>query len=124
MEINSLYYDIFEILISSIFTPYFDVNDILARWKNTIPMEDKMKIEVIENIGKIRNSIFGNVLEALKECGVNGKVVMVNDIKTIMLYGVKSAPALIINGIVMFAGTSLPTEEIIKLLQQNFSTFT
>jgi len=87
-------------------------------------MEDKMKIEVIENIGKIRNSIFGNVLEALKECGVYGKVVMVNDIKTIMLYGVKSAPALIINGIVMFAGTSLSTEEFITLLQQNFSTFT
>jgi hypothetical protein len=87
-------------------------------------MEDKMKIEVIENIGKIRNAIFGNVLEALKECGVNGKVVVVNDIRTIMLYGVKAAPALIINGIVMFAGSSLPTEEIVKLLQQNFSTFT
>jgi hypothetical protein len=86
-------------------------------------VEDKMKIEVIENIGKKRNTIFGNVLEALKACGVNGKVEMVNDIKTIMLYGVKSAPALIINGIVLFAGTSLPTEEIIKLLQQNFSTF-
>jgi len=82
-----------------------------------------MKIEVIENIGKARKTIFDNVLEALKACGVNGKVVMVNDIKTIMLYGVKSAPALIINGIVMFAGSSLPTEEIIKLLQQNFSTF-
>jgi hypothetical protein len=83
-----------------------------------------MKIEVIENVGKVRNTMFGNVLEALKACGVNGKVVMVNDIKTIMLYGVKSAPALIINGIVMFAGSSLPTEEIIKLLQQNLSTFT
>jgi hypothetical protein len=83
-----------------------------------------MKIEVIENVGKVRNTIFGNVLEALKACGVNGKVVMVNDVKTIMLYGVKSAPALIINGIVMFAGSSLPTEEIIKLLNQNLSTFT
>jgi len=82
-----------------------------------------MKIEVIETIGKARKTIFDNVLEALKACGVNGKVVMVNDIKTIMLYGVKSAPALIINGIVMFAGSSLSTEEIIKLLQQNFSTF-
>ena len=83
-----------------------------------------MKIEVIENIGKVRNAIFGNVLEALKACGVTGKVVMVNDIKTIMLYGVKSAPALIINGIVLFAGTSLPTKEIIRILQQNLSKFT
>jgi protein-disulfide isomerase len=79
-----------------------------------------MKIEVIETIGKkAYKTLFGNVLEALKACGVNGKVVMVNDIKTILKYGVKSAPALVINGIVVFAGTSLPTEEIIKLLQQN-----
>jgi len=83
-----------------------------------------MKIEVIETIGKVRNTLFGNVLEALKACGVNGKVVLVNDIKTILKYGVKSAPALIVNGIVMFAGKSMSPEEIIKLLQQNQSTFT
>jgi len=83
-----------------------------------------MKIEVIETIGKVRNTLFGNVLEALKACGVNGKVVLVNDIKTILKYGVKSAPALIVNGIVMFAGKSMSPEEIIKLLQQNHSTFT
>lgn len=83
-------------------------------------MEGKMRIEVIETIGKkVYHSLFGNVLEALKACRLNGKVVMVNDIKTILKYGVKSAPALVINGIVMFAGKSLPTEEIIKLLQQN-----
>ena len=79
-----------------------------------------MKIEVIETIGKkVYHSLFGNVLEAVKACKLNGKVVMVNDIKTILKYGVRSAPALVINGIVMFAGESLPTEEIIKLLQQN-----
>ena len=83
-----------------------------------------MKIEVIETIGKVRNTLFGNVLEALKACGVNGKVVLVNDIRTILKYGVKSAPALIVNGIVMCAGKSIPPEEIIKLLQQNHSTFT
>jgi protein-disulfide isomerase len=87
-------------------------------------MEGAMKIEVIESIGKARKNIFGNVLEALKACGLNGKVVVVNDIRTILKYGVKSAPALVINGIVMFAGKSLSPEEIIKLLQQNLSTFT
>jgi predicted thioredoxin/glutaredoxin len=87
-------------------------------------MEDNMKIEVIETIGKVRKTLFGNVLEALKACGINGKVVIVNDIRTIMRYGVKSAPALIINGIVMFAGKTQSPEEIIKLLQQNISTFT
>jgi protein-disulfide isomerase len=77
-----------------------------------------MKIEVIETIGpKDRKTLFGNVLEALKACGLNGKVVVVNDIQTILKYGVKSAPALIINGIVIFAGKSLPPEEIVKFLQ-------
>jgi Thioredoxin domain len=82
-------------------------------------MEDIMKIEVIETSGKERKTLFGNVLEALKACGLNGKVVVVNDIRTILRYGVKSAPALVINGIVMFAGKSLSPGEIIKLLQQN-----
>jgi protein-disulfide isomerase len=82
-----------------------------------------MKIEVIETIGKVRRTLFGNVLEALKACGINGKVVVVNDIRTILKYGVKSAPALIINGIVMFAGKSQSSEEIIKLLQQNLQNF-
>lgn len=83
-----------------------------------------MKIEVVESIGKVRKSLFGNVLEALKACGLSGKVVIVNDVKTILRYGVKSAPALIINGIVMFAGKSQSPEQIIKLLQQNLSSFT
>ena len=82
-----------------------------------------MKIEVIETSGEVRKTFFGNVLEALKACGINGKVVMVSDIKTILKYGVKSTPVLVINGIVMFAGKTISPEEIIKLLQQNISTF-
>ena len=78
-----------------------------------------MKIEVIEAIGKVRKTLFGNVLEAVKACGINGKVVVVRDIQNILKYGIKSTPALVINGIVMFAGKSLSPEEIIKLLQQN-----
>ena len=69
-------------------------------------------------------SLFGNVLEALKSCGLNGKVVLINNKNAIMKYGVKAAPALVINGVVMFAGKSLPTEEIVKLLQQNLTPFT
>ncbi|MDD2540198.1 MAG: thioredoxin family protein [Desulfuromonadaceae bacterium] len=83
-----------------------------------------MKIEVIETTDKIRKSLFGNVLEALRACGLNGKVVVLKDIRTILNYGVKSAPALIINGVVMFAGKSSSPEEIIKLIQQNLSNFT
>jgi len=88
-------------------------------------MGGNMKIEVIETIGqKDRKSLLGNVLEAIKACGINRKVFVVNDIKTMLKYGIKSAPALVINGIVIFAGKSLPPEEIIKFLQQNLSTFT
>lgn len=78
-----------------------------------------MMIEVVETDGNTRKNLFGNVLEALKACGVNGKVVVVSSAKAILKYGIKSAPALIINGIVMFAGNSQSPEEIIKLLQQN-----
>lgn len=83
-----------------------------------------MKIEVIETTNKLRMSLFGNVLEALRACGITGKVVVIKDIKTILKYGVKTAPALIINGIVMFDGISQSPEEIIKLIQQSFSNFT
>ncbi len=40
-----------------------------------------MKVEVVETIGKVRKTIFGNVLEALKACGFNGKVEIVSDQK-------------------------------------------
>jgi len=108
------------------FRPY-GIDSLLPRgainYKKSLPKGGTMKIEVIEPIGKVRKAIFGNVLEALKECGINGKVEVVRDLGTIIKYGVKAAPALVINGVVMFAGTSLPTEEIIKILQQNLSTF-
>ena len=79
-----------------------------------------MKIEVIEAIGRnVRKSLLGNVLEAIKACGINARVVVVNDLRTILKYGVQAAPALIINGMVIFAGKSLSPEEIITFLQQN-----
>ena len=78
-----------------------------------------MKIEVIESIGKVQKAIFGNVLEAMKACGICGKVIVVNGVK----YGIKVAPALVVNGIVLFAGQSQSTEEIIKLLRHNIHQF-
>lgn len=77
-----------------------------------------MKILVVETFGKVQKAIFGNVLEAVKACGINGKVEIVSDIGTILKYGVRTAPALIVNGMVLFAGQSQSTEQIIKLLQQ------
>ena len=83
-----------------------------------------MKIEVVETDGNALRSLFGNVLEAVKACGINGKVVVVGNTKAILKYGIRSAPALVINGIVMFAGKSQTPEQIIKMLQQHISTLT
>ena len=84
-----------------------------------------MKIEVIVTRGKkVSKTFLGNAFEALKACGLNGKVVVVNDLQTILKYGIKSSPALAINGVVVIVGNLLSQDEIIRLLQQHLSTFT
>lgn len=84
-----------------------------------------MKIEVIMARGKkVSRSFLGHAFEAIKACGMNGKVVVVNDIQAILKYGIKSTPTLVINGVVVIAGNLLSQEEIIKALQQHLSTFT
>ena len=83
-----------------------------------------MKIEIIETIGKkVNNDFLGNAFEAIKACGITGKVVVVRDIKTILKYGIKSTPALVINGIVVLVGNFPAQEDILKLLQQNLHNF-
>ncbi|MDA8428890.1 MAG: thioredoxin family protein [Geobacteraceae bacterium] len=84
-----------------------------------------MKIEVIVTRGKkVSKTFLGNAFEALKACGLNGKVVVVNDLQTILKYGIKSSPALAINGVVVIVGNLLTQDEIMRLLQQHLSTFT
>lgn len=78
-----------------------------------------MKIEVIETKGVESKGLFVNVLEAIKACGINGKVELVNDIQTILKYGIRATPALVVNGVVMIAGQLRSPEEIMKLLQQH-----
>ncbi|MDR3580671.1 MAG: thioredoxin family protein [Oryzomonas sp.] len=78
-----------------------------------------MKIEVIETKGTENKGLFINVLEAIKACGINGKVELVNDIQTVLKYGIRATPALVVNGVVMVAGQFRSSEEIMKLLQQH-----
>jgi len=78
-----------------------------------------MRIEVIESKGSENKGLFINVLEAIKASGINGKVELVNDIQTILKYGIRATPALVVNGVVMIAGQLRSSEEIIKLLQQH-----
>ena len=83
-----------------------------------------MKIEIIGDKDRTKSTtLFSNTLEALKSCGVDGKVVLVNDIQTILKYGVMLTPALVVNGIVLFSGRFGSLEEITVLLQQSLPFF-
>ncbi len=50
-----------------------------------------MKIEIIGSGGAVCKALFCNVLEALRETGKKGRVVMVNDFQKIMKYGLSSS---------------------------------
>lgn len=78
-----------------------------------------MKIEVLGT----EKALFQAALEALRLSGKKGRVVFVKDIKKILRYGVL-APAIAINGAVVFSGSKVSPEEILALLQQNLSPFT
>ncbi len=83
-----------------------------------------MKIEVLGVDGTTCKALFCNALEALRQSGKRGKVLLVRDISKIMKYGVIATPALVINGAVMFAGRLGSPEEIVALLHRNLSTLT
>ena len=63
-----------------------------------------MKIEIL-GIGcaKCKN-LYENTKKALEESGKSAEVVKVEDIPSIMKYGVMSTPALVIDGQVKFSG--------------------
>lgn len=83
----------------------------------------RMKIEILDSGGAMCKTLLGNALEALRESGKKGRVVIVKDIRRIMKYGVMATPALVINGVVMFSGRLGSPEEIAALLQRNVSSF-
>jgi hypothetical protein len=82
-----------------------------------------MKIEVLGTDGVTCKTLFQAALEALRLSGKKGRVVFVNDIKKILRYGVL-APAIAINGAVVFSGSRVSPEEILALLNQNITPFT
>jgi hypothetical protein len=82
-----------------------------------------VKIEILYNDGALYKTLVGNALEALRESGKKGRVVIIKDVRKIAKYGVMATPALAINGIVMFSGRMGSQEEILALLHRNLSTF-
>jgi small redox-active disulfide protein 2 len=75
--------------------------------------EITMKIEILGMGCANCNKLYQNAVEAVKLSGKEIEVTKVEDIKTIMGYGVLSTPALVIDGIVKVAG-KVPKAEDIK----------
>ncbi len=75
-----------------------------------------MKIEIL-GIGCARcKSLYNNTKKALEESGTTAEVVKVEDIRSIMKYGVTGTPALVIDGQVKCAGKVASVAEIMALL--------
>ena len=75
-----------------------------------------MKIEVLGTGCAKCKTLYENVKKAVEESGANAEVVKVEDIPSIMKYGVMSTPALVIDGQVKFSGKVPGVAELKGLL--------
>ncbi len=75
-----------------------------------------MKIEVLGTGCAKCTTLYENTKKALEESGKSAEVVKVEDIASIMKYGVMSTPALVIDGKVKFSGKVASVGEIKGLL--------
>jgi small redox-active disulfide protein 2 len=75
-----------------------------------------MKIEIL-GIGCAKcKALYENTKKALEASGKSAEVVKVEDIPSIMKYGVMSTPALVIDGQVKFSGKVASVAEILAML--------
>jgi len=75
-----------------------------------------MKIEVLGSGCAKCKTLYENTKKALEESGKAAEVVKVEDIPSIMKYGVMSTPALVIDGRVKFSGKLASVAEIKGML--------
>ena len=75
-----------------------------------------MQIEVLGSGCAKCKTLFENTKKALEESGKDAVVVKIEDIPTIMKYGVMSTPALVIDGQVKFSGKVASVAEIMGML--------
>ena len=71
-----------------------------------------MKIEILGPGCAKCTTLYDNVRTALKELGKDAEVVKVQDIASIMKYGVMSTPALVVDGQVKFSGKAPGVAEL------------
>jgi small redox-active disulfide protein 2 len=75
-----------------------------------------MKIEVLGTGCAKCKTLYEAVQKAVKDKGIEAEIVKVEDIPSIMKYGVMSTPALVIDGQVKFSGKIASAEEIKGML--------
>ncbi len=75
-----------------------------------------MKIEILGTGCAKCKALYENAKKALEESGQSAELVKVEDIPTIMKYGVMSTPALVIDGRVKFSGKLASVGEIKEML--------
>jgi small redox-active disulfide protein 2 len=75
-----------------------------------------MKIEVLGTGCAKCKTLYENTKKALEESGTVAEIVKVEDIPSIMKYGVMSTPALVIDGQVKFSGKLASVSEIMGML--------
>ncbi|MFZ4857027.1 MAG: thioredoxin family protein [Desulfuromonadaceae bacterium] len=75
-----------------------------------------MKIEILGTGCAKCKTLYENTRAAVQEKGIEAEIVKVEDIPSIMKYGVMSTPALVVNGKVLFSGKTASATEIKGLL--------
>ncbi|GFO54703.1 redox-active disulfide protein 2 [Geomonas sp. Red276] len=75
-----------------------------------------MKIEILGTGCAKCKTLYENAKKAVAESGVDAEVVKVEDIPSIMKYGVMSTPAIVIDGKVRSSGQVATVVEIMGML--------
>lgn len=75
-----------------------------------------MKLEILGTGCAKCTTLYENTQKAVELCGVTADISKVEDIPTIMKYGVMSTPALVKDGVVLFSGKVLSAEELARML--------
>lgn len=75
-----------------------------------------MKIEVLGTGCAKCKTLYENTKKAIEQSGKSAEVVKVEDIPSIMKYGVMSTPALVIDGKVVLSGRLASADEIAGML--------
>lgn len=75
-----------------------------------------MKIEVLGTGCAKCKTLYENVKKAVEESGKSAEVLKIEDIPTIMKYGVMSTPALVVDGQVKFSGKVASVTDIVSML--------